>query len=76
MKAKLTLKLITEAYYKQAKFFTACSWMIVIVWSDCFTYLMLTKKVFCIRSSLMRTQFGRMGRAMARCHIFLSFSCF
>ena len=21
----------------------------------------------------MRTQFGRMGRAMARCHVFLSF---
>ena len=58
MEAKLRLKLITEAYLQarehfepsQLSFsFAPCSWMIVIVWRDCFTYLLLTKKIFCVR---------------------------
>ena len=55
MEAKLTLKLITEAYLQASEHlepsqlsfsFTPCSWMIVIVWRDCFTYLLLTKKIW------------------------------
>ena len=57
MEAKLTLKIIIEAYYKQMStsgppslsFSLPDSWIIVIVWNDCFTYLLLTKKIFCIR---------------------------
>ena len=45
MEAKLTLKLITEVYLQASEHlepsqlsfsFTPCSWMIVIVWRDCF----------------------------------------
>ena len=58
MEAKLTLKLITEAYLQASEHlepfqlsfsFTPCSQMIVIVWRVCFTYLLLTTKIFCIK---------------------------
>ena len=51
MEAKLTLKLITEAYLQVSEHlepwrlsfsFTPCCWMIVIAWRDCFTYLLTT----------------------------------